>query len=262
MHNHQVSISGGSDKIRYAASGGYLNQDGVVLGSGFKRATARVNLDVDAFKWLSFGVNSSLSTYKQTNTIEKNNTNSLDDNVLMIAVRQYPDVPVRNADGTFGYVDKSKYDTGGTPISNPVSDALTRERYNRGTDVGVNAFADLKFYKDLTLRVEYGTSFNFNKTYAFLPFYDYGTYVQQSSGSRDASQSKYYSFKTYLTYNHTWDKHTSERGQLRLRSYDEDRGHHLGHRLLYGQLPQRQPEMGKDQLLQRGYRPLSAEEPH
>lgn len=208
MQNHQVSVSGGSDKIRYAASGGYLDQKGVVLGSGFRRATARVNLDVDAAKWLSFGVSSSLSTYKQTNTIEKSNVNSLDDNVLMIAVRQYPDVPVRNADGTFGYVDKSKYDTGGTPISNPVSDALTRERYNRGTDVGINAFADVKFYKDLTLRVEYGQSLNFNKTYAFVPFYDFGTYVQQSSGSRDASQSKYYSFKTYLTYNHTWGKHS------------------------------------------------------
>lgn len=208
MHNHQVSLSGGTDKVRYAASGGYLGQDGIVLGSDFNRATARVNLDVDAAKWLSFGINSSLSTYKQTNTIEKTNVNSLDDNVLMIAVKQYPDVPVRNADGTFGYVDKSKYDTGGTPISNPVSDALTRERYNKGTDVSFNAFGDIKFYRDLTLHVEYGQSLNFNKTYAFVPFYDFGTYVQQSSGSRDASQSRYSSFKTYLTYNHSWGSHS------------------------------------------------------
>lgn len=204
MHNHQVSLSGGSDKIRYAVSGSYLDQDGIVLGSAFERFTGRVNLDVDVAKWLKFGVNSSLATRRQDNSIE-GSVNMMDNNVLMLAVRQYPEVPVRNADGTFGYVDKSKIDTGGTPLSNPVSDALTRERYTKGTDVFINGFLDIIPYKDLTIRLEYGRSLSYSKDYYFVPFYDFGTYTQQSEGSRSSSQSDYMSFKTYATYTHTWN---------------------------------------------------------
>lgn len=205
MHTHNLSLTGGTEKVSYAVSGSYLNQDGIVLGSGFERFTGRINLDVNMAKWLRFGVNSSLATRRQENTIEKNSVNSMDDNVLMIAVRQYPEVPVRNADGTFGFVDKSKIDTGGTPLSNPVSDALTRERYTKGTDVFVNGYLDIIPYKDLTIRVEYGRSLAFSKEYAFTPFYDFGTYTQQSDGSRNQSQSDYMSFKTYVTYMHTWN---------------------------------------------------------
>jgi len=208
MHNHQVSISGGSQKVRYAVTGSYLDQEGVVIGSDFDRFTTRINLDADLTTWLKVGINSSLATRRQSNTIEKDGTNSMDDNVLMLAIRQYPEVPVRNSDGSFGYVDQSKIDTGGTPLSNPVSDALTRERYTKGTDLSFNAFADFTLLKGLNLRVEYGRSLSFSKEYYFMPYYDFGTYVQQSSGSRSASQSDYMSFKTYATYNHDFGRHS------------------------------------------------------
>lgn len=208
MHNHQVSISGGSQKVRYAVTGSYLDQEGVVIGSDFDRFTTRINLDADLTTWMKVGINSSLATRRQSNTIEKDGTNSMDDNVLMLAIRQYPEVPVRNSDGSFGYVDQSKIDTGGTPLSNPVSDALTRERYTKGTDLSFNAFADFTLLKGLNLRVEYGRSLSFSKEYYFMPYYDFGTYVQQSSGSRSASQSDYMSFKTYATYNRDFGRHS------------------------------------------------------
>ena len=37
MHNHNVSITGGNKDVTYALSAGYLNQDGIAIGSGFKR---------------------------------------------------------------------------------------------------------------------------------------------------------------------------------------------------------------------------------
>lgn len=206
MHNHQVSLSGGSDKVRYAVSGGYLNQEGIVIGSDFNRFTTRVNLDIDVAKWMKAGINTSIGTQKQTNTIE-NDVNSMDDNVLMLAIRQYPDVPARNADGSYGYVDTSVINTGGTPLSNPVSDAMTRERYTRSTDVMANAFADFTFFKGFDLRVEYGASYNFSKNYRYTPYYDFGTYTQSSEGSRTSSQTKYSIFKIYATYNTQLGKH-------------------------------------------------------
>ena len=46
IKNHQnLSISGGSDKIRYFFSGGYLNQDGLIPNSSFTRNNLRSNVD-------------------------------------------------------------------------------------------------------------------------------------------------------------------------------------------------------------------------
>lgn len=45
MQDHSVSISGGSENLRYYTSLEYLNQDGIIINSNFKRYGARVNLD-------------------------------------------------------------------------------------------------------------------------------------------------------------------------------------------------------------------------
>jgi hypothetical protein len=46
--NHDISISGGSDKVTYSVSGSHLDQEGIIGGSlGFLRNTARVSLGVD-----------------------------------------------------------------------------------------------------------------------------------------------------------------------------------------------------------------------
>lgn len=52
MTSHNISITGGSDKITYAFSGGYLDQAGIALGSGFKRLSLRGNLDAQIKSWL------------------------------------------------------------------------------------------------------------------------------------------------------------------------------------------------------------------
>ena len=46
MQNHSVSVSGGSQKIKYYASVDYLSQDGVIINSDFTRYSSRFNLDV------------------------------------------------------------------------------------------------------------------------------------------------------------------------------------------------------------------------
>lgn len=43
MQNHQVNISGGYKETKYSLSGGFLDQDGIALGSNFRRASFRAN---------------------------------------------------------------------------------------------------------------------------------------------------------------------------------------------------------------------------
>ena len=45
MHNHQLNISGGNDNVKYSLSAGYLQQEGIAIGSDFERFSARVNMD-------------------------------------------------------------------------------------------------------------------------------------------------------------------------------------------------------------------------
>ncbi len=54
---YNVSISGSSDKGGFYASLGYLDEDGIIEYSGYKRFTARVKADYQARKWLKVGAN-------------------------------------------------------------------------------------------------------------------------------------------------------------------------------------------------------------
>lgn len=59
--NLNLSVSGGSDKIRSYASFGYLNNTGTQKGQAFKRYTANSNVDITATKWFSMGSNVNVS---------------------------------------------------------------------------------------------------------------------------------------------------------------------------------------------------------
>lgn len=87
MQNHTVSASGGSDKIKYYVSLDYLNQDGIIINSDFKRYGARLNLDVSEgiFK---FGItlNPSLTIENKVNAARKS---KVDDNTArMQSIKQ------------------------------------------------------------------------------------------------------------------------------------------------------------------------------
>ena len=45
--SHDLSISGGTDDVKYFASVGYLNTDGIVITQGFERYNARMNVDAN-----------------------------------------------------------------------------------------------------------------------------------------------------------------------------------------------------------------------
>ena len=65
MTSHNLSVTGGSEKITYALSAGYLDQDGIVIGSSFRRQTLRGNTDAQIKKWLKGGFSFSLADSKQ-----------------------------------------------------------------------------------------------------------------------------------------------------------------------------------------------------
>lgn len=58
---HNISVSGGSEKFNYYISGTFLDVSGIRVNDDFQRSTLRLNLEAQATKWLKIGTNTQLS---------------------------------------------------------------------------------------------------------------------------------------------------------------------------------------------------------
>ncbi len=198
MWNHQVTVSGGTDATQFLVSGSYTDQEGIAVGSDFQRFTARINVDTKVTKWLQIGAQSSLSRTKRNNTID-------DNNIILTALRQLPEVPAKNPDGSWGYQEDNQL---GIYYTNPLADALTRTNYNKGLQAIINAYANITILPGLTARIEYGGNFDHSNWYYFQPEMTIGQFTQTSKSQRQSSNSRYTSFKQYVTYMKDFGKHS------------------------------------------------------
>ncbi|MFC2138435.1 SusC/RagA family TonB-linked outer membrane protein [Bacteroidota bacterium] len=60
-HNHQFSVSGGTEDLRVLMSVGYVDQEGVEIGQRYQRISPRLNIDYQALKWFKMGMSSAYS---------------------------------------------------------------------------------------------------------------------------------------------------------------------------------------------------------
>ncbi|MCM1137962.1 MAG: TonB-dependent receptor [Muribaculum sp.] len=193
MTSHNLSVSGGNEKTTYAFSGGYLNQDGIALGSGFRRLSLRSNIDTQIKSWLRGGINFSFSETKQEVGTDKN--------TIMSALRQQPTVAVTSPDGTFdGPEDVWMPD-------NPVGLADIITNNNRKTNFRFNTYLEATLYKGLTLKTEVSGDWNYNNYYYYQPDYQFGIKTQDTRTSKwTKTNTKYWSWRNILTYNMTFNK--------------------------------------------------------
>ncbi|MCI1246575.1 MAG: TonB-dependent receptor [Prevotella sp.] len=66
VEDYDVNVSGGTDNVNYLVSGGYMKQDGIVIGTDFQRFTFRANIDTKINKYISIGATLA-PTYISTN---------------------------------------------------------------------------------------------------------------------------------------------------------------------------------------------------
>ncbi len=198
LQKHSLAISGGSDKSTFYFSGDYLSQDGIAIGSGFKRGSIRLNLDNQANKWLKFGT--SLTSYV---TNEKVNTTN--GNIINIAITQNPTIPVKNPDGSFGGPTAA---TAQYSQTNPVALATINNNYNKSFGVVGNLFMDITPIKGLLWRTEVNGNYGFTNNYTFNPFYSLGAYQgNATSGSRGSNNNYWTSLNTRVQYDFAINKH-------------------------------------------------------
>lgn len=192
MSSHQISLTGGNDMVQFAASGGYMSQEGVVLGSAFDRFNSRLNVDGSPYKWLKIG-----GSLAFTHTEETITNNDGVDGVILQALTMQPNIPVYNFDGTWA----GPNDVNGASQYNPVWLALMKNNeYIRNRVMG-NFYLNATILRDLTLRSEYGYDFSNNNNYCFVPTYSFGVIsndINQLMQRND--QSTFWIWKNYATY--------------------------------------------------------------
>ena len=63
IQNHEVSIRGGTDKIKLSASATWFSQEGIVKGQSYDRYSARVNFDWELNRFVSVGAQTQFSHF-------------------------------------------------------------------------------------------------------------------------------------------------------------------------------------------------------
>lgn len=193
MTNHSVSMAGGSEKTTYAISGGWLNQDGIALATGFERLTLRSNVDAELKTWLKGGVSFSLSDSKQE--MEKNW------DIINTALRSQPSVAVRNPNGGHDGPDDQWMP------DNAVALAEIKTNFAKRINFRFNTYLEALLYKGLTFKTELSADYNLNKTKTYTPDYTFGVKEStQRDGAWYKNDSKYWSWRNILTYNGTIDQ--------------------------------------------------------
>ncbi|HEA30055.1 MAG TPA: TonB-dependent receptor [Leeuwenhoekiella sp.] len=197
MQSHNLSISGGNEKSTYSMSLGYLDQDGIALGSSFERFNMRGVFDSQVKDFLKVGITFNFNNINQ-------NTTFSDQSLILTAIRQTPNVAVRNSDGSFDGPATDEFTQ-----NNPVGLATLRDNRNESAGIRANTFAEIDFFEGLSLRSEYSIDYGVSNGYTFNPSYTFGAIINTvREGTRTKSYNKYRNVRNVLTYDRSFGDHT------------------------------------------------------
>ena len=197
MTSHNLSVAGGSEKSIYAMGVGYLNQDGIAVGSGFERFNLRGSFDTEAKEFLKMGISFAFSNSEQQTTVT-------DDNLIATALKQTPNVAVRGADGSFDGRNTDQF-----VQNNPVGLAMIKDNRNEKAGIRSNAYAEATIIKGLTYKTELSMDYGINNTYRFDPSYSFGAITNDvREGTRTKSYSKFMSWRNIVNFSREIDVHS------------------------------------------------------
>ena len=159
VQNYTLTASGGDARTTFLLSGTYFDQDGIILGSGYKRGSSRINLDHKISDKVKIGSNLTLSR-SSSNRI--NNDNNIY-GVLSAALLLGGQTPVRNADGTYA---RDPYNS---TVENPVASALVPTFKSVQTRAIGNVYAQVEPVAGLVIRSSIGGDYLNLQENRYLP---------------------------------------------------------------------------------------------
>lgn len=193
MQEHQVSLSGATESTNYYASVSYLDQDGIVKYTGYKKYAVTANLNQKLGSWLQVGTNIMLS--------ERDRGGETPNHAY--AYRMSPYASVRDEKGEYIRYPMDPEVLYFSPFANidRVYDDKSRAAY-------LNGFAEVKLpLKGLTYRANLGYSYRHRLRGSY-----YGRTTKTGSetdGSAQINNDSYgdWTWENILRYENDWGKH-------------------------------------------------------
>ena len=214
LQNVGLTIRGGTDNTKYSISAGYLNQDGMVIETNFKRYTLRANIETDITDWLHLGLNVAPSwTDSESGNTDPGGGQFSVYNVLNVARWADPTAPIYDENGQLTTTTRGAL----LPFfqANPVFKLKSQRNFNQNRQMllGLNLKLDITDW--LYFKTYAGTNLLFNNGRSFSPGSVVGTGLTPNnpdppSNSR-ASASRYENLRLVsentLNFNKTFNNH-------------------------------------------------------
>lgn len=215
-----VSFSGASEKTRHYISGSFLDSDGFMLGSKFKRANGRVNIDTDVRDWVTVGANVAFTNSVSNVPTQGGSTFSNNIGFSRTVSNIYP-LYTRDANGNYILDDEGNriYDWGDNVNGGGIRSSysphspvfIAKNNFNRYTrsNIDVSPYVELKLAEGLKLKSQYAYSlYLFGLNEYMDPNFGSGVAVEGRSRKERNTTSTYTWFNT-LNYQKTFaDKHS------------------------------------------------------
>ncbi|WP_177195077.1 SusC/RagA family TonB-linked outer membrane protein [Parapedobacter indicus] len=177
IQNYHIAFSGGDDNMQYALTGGYTDQQGIILNSDYKRYSTRLNLDRKVGKRVKIGNSSTLSLTTSdlaftgaAASVQGGNTG-----VVGVALHFNPINPVRDpATHEYTFQDYNIGEVPGAqnrnvPFYNPVAMAMEATNQSNTFRALNNLYAEIDLMKNLTFRTSLGADYMTTKQKNYMP---------------------------------------------------------------------------------------------
>lgn len=197
---YQISARGGNENIKFALSGEYFNQDGIVLNTNFKRYSVRANIDVKITNKLTVKFNLNPSITDQTALPVTGNQG---ENILGSAISVSNYYPLLDPEGNyfiFGGLSAQ------ADFHNPLAIAREYKANQKGMRFLGNIETQYKFTDDLAFRVMLGGSYMGSRRMTFKP--QLPVFFNNPASGSDSTFTSYNWLAEYtLNYNKTFGNH-------------------------------------------------------
>ncbi|RYZ59678.1 MAG: SusC/RagA family TonB-linked outer membrane protein, partial [Chitinophagaceae bacterium] len=199
MANYQLSFSGGDDKTKYAISGSYFDQDGIIENSDFKRYSFRANLERKMSDRLTIGNTLSYSRINSTGVLT--NAGTIVPGVVTSAVLFNPVQSVFDPTANGGYTFENDR---GKILGNPYAEAKEFTSTTILSRFLGNVFLTYRLHRNLEFRTNFGVDAFGNEEASFGPNFLKRTEASNGEATLGTTNGLTWLNENTLTYNNTF----------------------------------------------------------
>lgn len=203
MTSHNLTLSGGTEKVTYLASFIYFDQQGTLKGSDLKRYSARINTDYKVRKNIRVGQNLYLF-YRQN----QGYNNLVENQAIQSVIRIMPIIPVFDIAGNYGGTFAGpEFGDAENPVAQ--QERVKNNRNNSWNVIG-NVYAEIDLLKNLTARTSFGGNINniYNVGFGFPAYNNSVGNNAPNSLSENSGYNSNTIWTNTISYNNTIGKHT------------------------------------------------------